>query len=80
MHMNVRFAQAHRWTRCSVHLAEEAANQLAELHRRLVTFPVIASTAIRSVDDVEYIAAVYRAGVPLPLTSGTYVPWCPIFG
>ena len=43
--------------------AEEAANQLAELHRQLVTFPVIASTAIRSVDDVEYIEAVYRAGV-----------------
>jgi hypothetical protein len=44
------------------HMAEEAANQLVELHRQLVTFPVNTMNAIRSIEDMAYIEAVYRAG------------------
>lgn len=44
------------------HMAEKAANQLVELHRQLVQFPVNATNAIRSIEDMTYIEAVYGAG------------------
>lgn len=45
--------------------AEQAANQLATLHQRLVQFPVHGESSLRSVDDLEYIEAVYRAGTQM---------------
>ena len=47
------------------HMAEEAANQLVELHRQLVRFPVNAMNNIRSIEDMAYIEAVYRAGADM---------------
>jgi len=44
------------------HAAEAAASQLAGLHQRLVSFPVNTTNAIRSVEDMAYIGAVYVAG------------------
>lgn len=44
------------------HMAEEAANQLVGLHRQLISFPVNTMNAIRSIEDMAYIEAVYRAG------------------
>jgi hypothetical protein len=50
------------------HMAEEAANQLVELHRQLVRFPVNAMNAIRSIEDMVYIEAVYRAGADMVIS------------
>jgi hypothetical protein len=47
------------------HMAEAAANQLVDLHRQLVRFPVNAMNAIRSIEDMAYIETVYRAGTSM---------------
>jgi hypothetical protein len=51
-----------RYWVCHAHMAEDAANQLVKLHRQLARFPVNAMNAIRSIEDMAYIEAVYRAG------------------
>jgi hypothetical protein len=49
-------------------MAEEAANQLVELHRQLVSFPVHTVNGIRSIEDMAYIEAVYRAGTGMVIS------------
>jgi hypothetical protein len=47
------------------HMAEKAANRLVALHRQLAQFPVNATSAIRSIEDMTYIEEVYKAGTSM---------------
>lgn len=45
--------------------AEDAAEELIALHQQLAHFPVQELTSLRSIDDMEYLETVYRAGTQM---------------
>jgi hypothetical protein len=57
----ISYFQPRHWV-LHAHSAEQAANELVALHQQLVSLPVNTSNAIRGIEDITYIAAVYRAG------------------
>jgi hypothetical protein len=65
-------AISYRWPRQWVfhaRAAQAAFEELTVLHRRLVEFPVHGPTAMRSILDMDYLEAVYRAGSQMAIEA-----------